>query len=115
MSNSVFHTFKAIVKRLAVLMVTVVMFLGLTQTAGMAANSPATKTRLGVPDIEEPIRDEDNVSAKEERREWQSRASAVREEKGNHPDTLGEKLNVDELSKGFDPDREAEKRSVPTP
>lgn len=120
MRNQVFRSFnslKAIAKRFVVLLAGVVMLLNLMQTAVMAANSPdsATKTRLGTPGITESIRDEDNSAAKEERREWQSKASSVREDKENTPSTLGEKLNVDELAKGYDPEREAEKRSVPTP
>lgn len=114
MTNYLLHSLKAIIKHFTVLLVSVVILLNLTQTAVMAANNPE-KTRLGVPNITEPILDKNDSAMKEERREWQSKVSAVREDKKNIPDTLGEKLNVDELEKGYDPAREAEKRSVPTP
>jgi peptidoglycan hydrolase CwlO-like protein len=110
-----FSSLKAIAKRFVVLLVSVVMLLSLTQTAVMAANNSDTKTRLGVPEAADSVLDKDNTAAKEARREWQSKASSIREDKENKPNTLGEKLNVDELSEGYDPEREAEKRSVPTP
>lgn len=118
MKNFVFHSFnslKTIAKRFLVLLVGVVMLLNLTQTAAMAANSPETKARLGASNRTETIRDQSNSAAKEERREWQSKASSIRDDEKNRPSTLGEKLNVDELAKGYDPAREAEKRAVPTP
>lgn len=117
MRNSVFcafNTLKAIAKRVAVLLMGVVMLLNLTQSAALAANSPASETRLRAPGTES-VRSEDFQAEREERREWQRKASSVREDEKNKPTTLGEKLNVDELAKGYDPAREAEKRSVPTP
>jgi hypothetical protein len=111
-----FNSLKAVVKHITVLVVSVVMLLNLTQTAALAANNSETKTPLDqVPGITETVLDQNNSAAKEERREWQSRASSVRENEENKPTTLGEKLNVDELAKGYHPEREAEKRSVPTP
>lgn len=118
MRNPVFHAFnslKAIAKQLTVLLVGVVMLFNLTQTPAMAAKGPTDHAQLGAPQTTESIRNEDNSAARERRREWQSRASSVRDDKRNTPDTLGEKLNADELAKGYDPEREAEKRSVPTP
>ena len=110
-----FNSLKAIARQVVVLLVTVVMLLNLTQTAAMAANNPETKTRLRTPDPTEAVQDEDYSKAKEERRQWQSKASSIRDNNENTPETLGEKLNVDELAKGYDPEREAEKRSTPTP
>lgn len=110
-----FNSLKAIVTRVAVLLVGVVMLLNLTQTDVMAANSPDTQTRLGVPNITESVRAADYSAAREKRREWQSRASSVRDDENNQPSTLGEKLNVDELTEGYEPAREDAKRSVPTP
>ena len=110
-----FNSLRTIAKRVAVLLVTVIMLLNLTQTAAMAANNSEAKTRLGTSDPTEAVQDEDYSKAKQERREWQSKASSIRDDSKNTPDTLGEKLNVDELAKGYDPEREAEKRSIPTP
>jgi hypothetical protein len=118
MRNQLFRSFNSlqtIAKRFTVLLVSVVILLNLTQAAVMAANSPEIETRSGAPNAIESIRDANNSTAKEERREWQSKASSIRDDQENKPNTLGEKLNVDELAKGYDPAREAEKRSVPTP
>jgi hypothetical protein len=109
-----FNTLKAIAKQLTLLLVSVVMLLSLTQTPVMAANSSDAGTRLGAPGTES-VRSEDFQAEREQRREWQRRASSVREDEENKPSTLGEKLNVDELAKGYHPEREAAKRSVPTP
>jgi CxxC motif-containing protein (DUF1111 family) len=110
-----FNSLKAIAKRVVLLLAGVVLLLNFTQTAVMAAHSPDAQTQQGTPGITETIRDQDNSAAKEERREWQSKASAVRDDEENKPTTLGEKLNIDELAKGYHPEREAAKRSVPTP
>jgi hypothetical protein len=110
-----FNSLKTIAKWFAVLLVTVLMLLNLTQTAVMAANNPAMKTGSGTADVTESIEDKDYSAAKEERREWQSKASSIRDDNENKPETMSEKLNIDELAKGYDPEREAEKRSVPTP
>lgn len=118
MKNYVFRAFmslKAIAKQVAVLVVSAVMVLNFAQPAAMAASNSDTQTRLGAPNINGSVHAEDYSAAREKRREWQSRASSVREDQENTPTTLGEKLNVDELSEGYDPSREAEKRSVPTP
>jgi hypothetical protein len=110
-----FNSLKAIAKRVAVLLVTVVMLLNLTQTAAMAANSDA-KTRLGQPNnVTSESMPGKEPAARAARREWQNQASSIRESEENQPSTLGEKLNVDELAKGYHPEREAAKRSVPTP
>ncbi|WP_416670466.1 hypothetical protein [Egbenema bharatensis] len=111
-----FNSLKAIAKRVAVLLITVVMLLNFTQTAAMAANHSDTQTRLGQPNnVSSDAMPGKEPAARAARREWQSQASSVRESEENKPSTLGEKLNVDELAKGYHPEREAAKRSVPTP
>lgn len=116
MKNSVFRplNLKAIIKRVAVAVVGVVMLLNLSQGAAMAANNTNVEGSVTAPGTQS-VRSEDFQSAREERRQWQRQASSVRDAEENKPTTLGEKLNVDELSKGYNPQREAEKRSVPTP
>ncbi len=118
MRNHVFHAvnaLRAIAKRLTVLMVSVVMLFNLTQTAAMAAPSSDTESQLEASDVTKPMDEASYSAAKEDRRQWQRKVSAIKEEQDNAPTTLREKLNVDELSKGYDPEREAEKRAVPTP
>lgn len=117
MKNYLLHSFNAlwsIAKRFIVLLVSVGMLLSLSQPAALAAHSANPEMQLESSQME-VIPDELDSPAKEERREWQSEASSIREEEKNIPSTLSEKLNLDELAKGFDPEREAEKRSVPTP
>ncbi len=111
MTTYVFHSLKAITKRLVVLLVSVVMLLSVTQSAVLAASSP-TET-MGIPGITKSISVENDSETREQRREWQNKAS--QEGKKNEPETLGEKLNVEEVTEGFDPEREAEKRAKPTP
>ena len=111
MTTYVFHSLKVITKRLVVLLISVVMLLGITQTAVLAASSP-TET-VGIPGVTKSISAENDSETREQRREWQNKAS--KEGKINEPETLGEKLNVEEVTEGFDPEREAEKRAKPTP
>jgi hypothetical protein len=118
MKNYLLRTFnllKAIVKQVAVFLVTIVMLLNLMPSVAAAENAPDHRSPLGTEGATEEISDQDYEVAKEERQEWQSKASAIRQDEKNKPTTLGEKLNVDELAKGYDSEREAEKRSVPTP
>ncbi|MGG6297434.1 hypothetical protein ACQ4M4_23820 [Leptolyngbya sp. AN02str] len=111
-----FNPLLAIAKRLILLVVGVVMLLNLTQPAALAAKDTNAEARLGAPKVSHEFDNDDAYrAAKEERRQWQSKASSVRDEEENVPETIGEKLNVDELAKGYDPEREAEKRAVPTP
>ena len=112
MTTRMLGSLKAIARRLTVLLVSVMVLLNITQTAVFAA-SPSSET-VGIPGVTKSISDEDDTTAKEERREWQSKVSNI-DAKSKEPETLGEKLNVDELQQGFDPEREAEKRSEPTP
>ena len=102
---------KVTIKQLAALLVTAIMLLSLTQTAVLA---DAPNKTVGIPGISKPISAENDSEAREQRREWQSKTSNL-EGKANEPETLGEKLNVEEITEGFDPEREAEKRSNPTP
>jgi len=119
MTTHCFRVLKAIAKRLTVLLVAVVMLLSLTQTAVLAATA-RTQTDSGVaPGINAPIDDEAISEKKAQRREWQSKASSLKDAQETEPKTLGEtlkeKLNLDEITEGYDPEREAEKRSLPTP
>ena len=115
---------RAIAKRLTVLAVSVGMLLGLAQAPVLAASQIGTHqidTKMpldssqGADQMTDGIPAQLDSPAKEERREWQSEVSSVREDENAVPSTLSEKLNLDELAKGFDPEREAEKRAVPTP
>ncbi|MBD1911666.1 MULTISPECIES: hypothetical protein [unclassified Leptolyngbya] len=113
MTTPVFQSLKAIAKRLTMLFVGVVMFLSLTQTAVLAA-SRADAEPVRVPGITEPIPGENLAEMREQRREWQSKASALHENKNDESESLGEaikdKLNIDELEQGhYDPERELEK------
>lgn len=119
MTTDVFHALKAIAKRLTVLLVTVVMLLSLTQTAVLAATTRAQAGSVAVPGSTKPMADEAINEKKEQRREWQTKASSLKDVQETKPNTLGEtlkeKLNLDEITEGYDPERESEKRSLPTP
>jgi len=111
MTNHVFRSFRAIAQRLTLLVATVIMFLSLTQTAALAVRGETLPD--GVPGITAPVPGEDLAELKEQRREWQSRASSLHDNP-DEPETLGEsikeKLNIDELEEGhYDPEREHEK------
>ena len=119
MTTSAFRALKTIAKRLTVLLVTVVMLLSLTQMAALAGSSP-TETKSGsTPSITEPVPGESISEKKEQRREWQNKASSLKDDKETKPGTLGgtlkEKLNLEEITEGYDPEKEAAKRSLPTP
>lgn len=119
MITRAFRALKAIAKRLTVLLVSVVMLLSLAQTAVLAATSSTETKSGGTPGITEPIPGENLSELKEQRREWQEKASSSRDVKDNKGSSLGEtlkqKLNLDEITEGYDPQEEAEKRSLPTP
>ncbi|MBW4662077.1 MAG: hypothetical protein KME15_25755 [Drouetiella hepatica Uher 2000/2452] len=112
MTTHVSYFLKVVTKWLVALLVTAIMLLSMTQTAVLAESAP-TET-VGIPGITKPISAENDSETREQRREWQSKASNLKG-KANEPETLGEKLNVEEITEGFDPEREAEKRSKPTP
>lgn len=116
MTIYVLRSLKAIAKRLTVLLVSVVMFLSFTQPALADSTRAAIRAETGaaaVPGITEPIAGRDIDEMKERRREWQSRASSLHGMKDDEPaslsETSNEKLNLDELTEGYDPQREAEK------
>jgi hypothetical protein len=117
MTTYVLRSLKVIAKRLTVLLVSVAMFLGLTQPAALADSTRAAiRTETGaanVPGITAPVSGQNIEEMKEQRREWQSRASAMHgmkdDESNSLGETLNEKLNLDELSEGYDPARETEK------
>jgi hypothetical protein len=118
MKNSLLRTFnslKAIVKPIAIFLVTIVMLLNLMPSVAAAEDVPRSRTPLGTEGDIEEISDQDYEAAKEKRQEWQRKASSIRQKVENKPTTLREKLNVDELAKGYQPEREADKRSVSTP
>jgi Rieske Fe-S protein len=111
MKTHLFCSLKATVKRLTMLIVGVVMLLSLTQTAVLAA-SDSTATKSGTaPGISEPISGENINEMKEQRREWQSKASTSRDVKENETSSLGEtlkeKLNLDEIIEGYHPEQDA--------
>lgn len=110
MTNHLFRSLKAITRRLTVLLITVVMLLSITQTVALAG-SPETKPGF-TPGITEPVPGQDIDELKEQRREWQSKASSLHDSK-DEPSSLGEtlkkKLNLDEITEGYDPERESEK------
>ncbi|MBI4780726.1 MAG: hypothetical protein HY785_05325 [Oscillatoriophycideae cyanobacterium NC_groundwater_1537_Pr4_S-0.65um_50_18] len=112
MTTHVSRFLKVITKQFVALLVTAIMLLSLAQTAVLAESS--SSETVGIPGITKPISAENDSEAKEQRREWQNKTSNL-EGKANEPETLGEKLNVEEITEGFDPEREAEKRSKPTP
>jgi hypothetical protein len=116
MTIHVFRPLKAIAKRLTGLLLGIVMFLGLTQPAFAESTRAAVQAETGravVPGITKPVAGQDIDEMKEKRREWQSRASAMHSMKDDDSrslgETLNEKLNLDELSEGYDPQRETEK------
>lgn len=116
MTTHVLCSLKAIAKRLTVLLVSVVLFLGLAQPSLAESTRAAVQAETGpanVPGITEPVAGQNINELKEQRREWQSRASALHGMKDDEPESLGEvlneKLNLDELSEGYDPQRETEK------
>lgn len=112
MTNHVFHTLKAIAKRLTILLVSVLMLLSLMPTTVLAAPSRSVETGAA-PGITEPIPDENVSEMKAQRREWQSKASSVNDAKNDESSSLGEtvkeKLNLDEITEGYHPEKAAEK------
>ncbi|MBM0741286.1 hypothetical protein JOY44_06580 [Phormidium sp. CLA17] len=116
MTNHAFRALQGIIKQLTVLLVSVVILLSLTQTAVLAAS--ATELKLhGTPGITAPIPGENVSELKEQRREWQEKESShdVENDKGSSlGETLKKKLNLDEITEGYHPEKEAEKHSSPT-
>lgn len=116
MTTYVFRSLKALAtacaiarsaKQLSLLLVTVVAILSLVQTGAIASSD---KTELPVaPSITEQLADENVDQMKEQRREWQSQVSSSDDAKndGSKPlgKTLKEKLNLDEITEGYNPDK----------
>ncbi len=106
------HSIKSIIKRLAILLVSLVVFLSVAQTAVLAASSNLETKTIGAPGVTEPLPDEDIGEMREERREWQSKASASQSDKADKSSSLGEavkdKLNINELVEGKDSDNKSE-------
>jgi hypothetical protein len=108
----VFRASKAIAQRLVALLIGVVLFLGLTQTPVWAVSSQI-QTEPGVAvGITELVPDENIDELKEQRREWQSQASLSRDSKNDEHQSLGEtvkeKLNLTEITEGYDPEKKSE-------
>jgi hypothetical protein len=118
MTTPAFRGLKAIAQRLVVLLVSVVMLLSLAQTAVLASTSSIETKPGSAPGITEPIPGENLSELKEQRREWQERASSSHDVKNNKGDSLGEtlkeKLNLEEIKEGYEPQKESEKRSSST-
>lgn len=119
MKTHALRSLKVLAKRLTALLVSVVMLLSLTQTGVLAAASPTQTESVDTPGVTEPIPGENINKLKEQRREWQGRTSSARDVEDDKGGSLGEtlktKLNLDEIIEGYDPQKEAEKRSSPTP
>lgn len=114
MTIHVFRSLKTIAKRFAVLAVTVAMLFSLGQTSVLAVSSSNFDNEpIEVPGITEPVAGKNLSEMREQRREWQSKASALHDGDKNDPKSLGEavneKLNLDEITEGYDPQRESEK------
>ncbi len=111
METHLFRSLQATVKRLTVLIVSVLLLFSLTKTAVLAATaSPATESGIA-PGIAEPVPGENISEMKEQRREWQSKASASRDVKDDESNSLGEtlkeKLNLEEIVEGYHPEQDA--------
>jgi TolA-binding protein len=110
------RSLKALTKQLAALLVSLMIVLGLTQTAVFAASSPmkANSTELSgaTPGITEPVSQEKVSEMQEQRREWQNEVSSARQTKTDEPSSFGEvlkeKLNLDEITEGYHPEEESE-------
>lgn len=105
MTNQVFHVLQAIAKRFFVSLVCVVMLLSFTQTAALAASFRAVTPSaviLGATNTvaDEALSKESLNEKREQRREWQSRASGIREMNSEKADdeTLRERFNIDEIT-----------------
>ncbi len=113
MTIDLLHLLKTMTKRLALLLVNVVMLLGLMQTAVLAAPSHIETEPGYAPGVTQPVPDENISELKEQRREWQSKASAIHSANDSEPTSLveavKEKLNLDEIKEGYDPERESQK------
>ncbi len=113
MISQVFHSLQTLIKRLTILALSVVMFLSFMQTATVAA--PRHDAEPGIaPGINQPVAGKDIDELRRQRNEWQSQASALHDRNNNDEDkSLGEvvkdKLNLDEITEGYDPERETEK------
>lgn len=108
METHLFRSLKAIVKRATVLVVSLVLLLSFTQTMVLAAPPSGSKPAAETSATE--TMPSDNIDAlKEQRREWQSKASASRSAQEDEPSSLGEvlkeRLNLDEIKEGYHPER----------
>jgi hypothetical protein len=107
MTTYVFRSLQAIAKRLSLLLITVVAILSIVQTAAIAA-SDETEAPVA-PSISEQLADENVDQMREQRREWQSQVSSSDDAKNDDSkplgETLKEKLNLDEITEGYNPEK----------
>lgn len=100
---------KAALQGFSVLLITLVAFLGFKQTAlAVAERYEAGTKSLSIPGITESVAGKNIEELKEERREWQNRASSSHDNKTDEPDSLGEvlneTLNFEEIKEGYHPE-----------
>jgi hypothetical protein len=102
MTTHGFQSLRAMVKRLAVLIISAVAFLSFTQTAAIASTFRPAPNSLVLLEIPEVIPDQELSEKQEQRREWQSKASATQNVKDDSSESLGEtlneKLNLNEIT-----------------
>lgn len=110
MATNLFHSVKAIARKLVMLVVGVVVIFSLTQTVALAASSQIQTKPGAAPGITEPLPNENIDELKEQRREWQSKVSAANNEEDKSSslgETLKEKLNLDEITEAYTSDNES--------
>jgi Holliday junction resolvasome RuvABC DNA-binding subunit len=108
MRTHILRSLKTMVCWLSVVSMSFVIILGFTQTAAAVAERYESKA-ISVPGITEPVAGRNIEELKEERREWQNRASSLQEAKANdEPESLGEvlneTLNFEEIKAGYHPE-----------
>lgn len=116
METHLFHLLKTMVKRLTVLVVSLVLLLSFTPTMVLAA--PASGSKPAAETSATETMPSDNIDElKEQRREWQSKASASRSAQEDEPSSLGEvlkeRLNLDEITEGYHPEQAADSVEQP--
>lgn len=102
---------KTVVRWLNMLLISLVVILGFTQTALAVAERYDSKA-IAVPGITEPIAGRNIDELKEERREWQNRASSSHDAQTDEPDSLSEvlneTLNLEEIKEGYHPEMDSD-------
>jgi hypothetical protein len=111
MLTSLWFTLKGLAHRLMVVFAVVAMGLGLLSTPVLAAST--TMTQPGeAPGITEPVPGENLSELQEQRRDWQKQASSSNEDLQSKPESLGEtikeKLNLEEITDKYQPEKKSE-------